>query len=175
MARRQAGATQPKRQLFWVYSGHKAKRKRRRSAATRRWKLNSTPSCFGSQTTAPQEELQSINEELQTVNSELKMNLDAISRANGDLQNLLAATDFGTVFLNSDLRIKRFTERTADIFGITQSDEGRPITDFSHQLEYDELIQDIRKVPVAAANSNRTQHRINCRAGAVLTRAHAEP
>ena len=92
------------------------------------------------------EELQSINEELQTVNSELKLKLDAISRANSDLKNLLAATDFGTLFLNSDLRIKRFTERTTDIFSITQSDEGRPITDFSHQLEYDELMQDIRKV-----------------------------
>jgi two-component system, chemotaxis family, CheB/CheR fusion protein len=92
------------------------------------------------------EELQSINEELQTVNAELKLKLDAISRANSDLQNLLAATDFGTLFLDTDLRIKRFTERTTDIFSITQNDEGRPITDFSHQLEYDELIRDARKV-----------------------------
>jgi len=92
------------------------------------------------------EELQSINEELQTVNTELKLKLDAISRANSDLQNLLAATDFGTLFLDSGLRIKRFTERATDVFSITPSDEGRPISDFSHQLEYDELIQDMRKV-----------------------------
>jgi two-component system CheB/CheR fusion protein len=58
--------------------------------------------------------LQSINEELQTVNSELKLKLDVISRANSDLQNLLAATDFGTLFLDSDLRIKRFTDRATD-------------------------------------------------------------
>jgi two-component system, chemotaxis family, CheB/CheR fusion protein len=92
------------------------------------------------------EELQSINEELQTVNTELKLKLDAISRANSDLQNLLAATDFGTLFLDSDLRIKRFTDRATDLFSITLSDEGRPISDFSHQLEHDELIQDMRKV-----------------------------
>jgi two-component system, chemotaxis family, CheB/CheR fusion protein len=92
------------------------------------------------------EELQSINEELQTVNTELKVKLDAISRANSDLQNLLAATDFATLFLDSELRIKRFTDRASDIFSITQSDEGRPISDFSHQLEYDELIRDTRKV-----------------------------
>jgi two-component system CheB/CheR fusion protein len=49
-------------------------------------------------------------------------------------------------FLDSGLRIKRFTERTTDIFSTTSSDEGRPISDFSHQLEYDELIQDVRKV-----------------------------
>ena len=92
------------------------------------------------------EELQSINEELQTVNAELKLKLDAISRANSDLQNLLAATDFGTLFLDSGLRIKRFTDRATDLFSITSSDEGRPISDFSHQLEYDDLINDCRKV-----------------------------
>ena len=65
------------------------------------------------------EELQSINEELQTVNSELKLKLEAVSRAHSDLQNLMAATDFGTLFLDSGLRIKRFTERVTDLFSIT--------------------------------------------------------
>jgi two-component system, chemotaxis family, CheB/CheR fusion protein len=92
------------------------------------------------------EELQSINEELQTVNTELKVKVEATSRANSDLENLLAATDFATLFLDSNLRIKRFTDRTTDLFSITPSDEGRPISDFSHQLDYDELIQDTRKV-----------------------------
>lgn len=58
------------------------------------------------------EELQSINEELQTVNTELKLKFDAISRAHSDLQNLMAATDFGTLFLDASLRIKRFTDST---------------------------------------------------------------
>ena len=92
------------------------------------------------------EELQSINEELQTVNTELKLKLDAISRAHSDLQNLIAATDIGTLFLDSSLRIKRFTERVTDLFSITQSDEGRPITDFAHRLQYDNLVKDARAV-----------------------------
>ncbi|MBV8839347.1 MAG: PAS domain-containing protein [Alphaproteobacteria bacterium] len=92
------------------------------------------------------EELQSINEELQTVNNELKLKLEAISRAHSDLQNLMAATDIGTLFLDSGLRIKRFTERVTDLFSLTPLDEGRPITDFAHQLEYDELIKDARAV-----------------------------
>jgi two-component system CheB/CheR fusion protein len=92
------------------------------------------------------EELQSINEELQTVNSELKLKLEAISRAHSDLQNLMAATDFGTLFLDSSLRIKRFTERVTELFSITPTDEGRPVTDFAHQLEYDDLIKDARTV-----------------------------
>jgi two-component system, chemotaxis family, CheB/CheR fusion protein len=92
------------------------------------------------------EELQSINEELQTVNSELKIKLDATSRAHSDLQNLMAATDIGTLFLDSALRIKRFTERITELFSITPADEGRPITDFAHRLEYEDLIRDTRAV-----------------------------
>jgi len=92
------------------------------------------------------EELQSINEELQTVNTELKLKLEAISRAHSDLQNLVAATDIGTLFLDAQLRIKRFTERVTELFSVTPTDEGRPITDFAHQLEYDGLVKDARTV-----------------------------
>jgi two-component system CheB/CheR fusion protein len=92
------------------------------------------------------EELQSINEELQTVNSELKLKLETISRAHSDLQNLMAAADFGTLFLDSSLRIKRFTDHVTQLFSITPTDEGRPITDFAHQLEYGNLTADARGV-----------------------------
>src|SRR5262245_19398062 len=92
------------------------------------------------------EELQSINEELQTVNSELKLKLEAISRAHSDLQNLMAATDFGTLFLDAQLRIKRFTDKATELFSLTPSDEGRPITDFSHQLDYPDLTKDAKAV-----------------------------
>jgi len=92
------------------------------------------------------EELQSINEELETVNTELKLKLDAISRAHGDLQNLVAATDIGTLFLDSTLRINRFTDRMTELFSITHVDEGRPITDFAHGLEYEDLVKDARAV-----------------------------
>jgi len=92
------------------------------------------------------EELQSINEELQTVNSELKLKLETVSRANSDLQNLMAAMDFGTLFLDSGLRIKRFTPGMADLFSITPGDVGRPITDFTHQLDYEGLVADAHAV-----------------------------
>jgi two-component system CheB/CheR fusion protein len=92
------------------------------------------------------EELQSINEELQTVNSELKLKLDAVSRAHSDLQNLMAATDFGTLFLDASLRIKRFTDHVTALFRITPSDEGRPVSDFAHELEYDDLVKDAQAV-----------------------------
>jgi two-component system, chemotaxis family, CheB/CheR fusion protein len=55
------------------------------------------------------EELQSINEELTTVNTELKQRLEAVSRANSDLENLMAVTEVGTLFLDTGLRIRRFS------------------------------------------------------------------
>jgi two-component system CheB/CheR fusion protein len=108
------------------------------------------------------EELQSINEELQTVNSELKTKLELISRANSDLQNLLAATDFGTLFLDSGLHIKRFTDPIRELFSITVSDEGRPVTDFAHQLEYDDLVKDARAV---IANLTPVRREVRSRKG----------
>jgi two-component system, chemotaxis family, CheB/CheR fusion protein len=92
------------------------------------------------------EELQSVNEELQTLNSELKSKLEAVSSAHSDLQNLMAATDYGTLFLDSRLRIKRYTDQVTELFRITPSDEGRPITDLAHELEYADLVKDVEGV-----------------------------
>ena len=92
------------------------------------------------------EELQSINEELQSVNAELSNKLEEISRAHNDLQNLMVATDVGTLFLDRELHIKRFTPRLGDIFSITSSDVGRSISDFTHRLDYADLTDDGRRV-----------------------------
>jgi two-component system CheB/CheR fusion protein len=92
------------------------------------------------------EELQSINEELQTLNHELKLKLDTVSRAHNDLQNLITSTDVGTMFLDLSLRILRFTPRVADLFNIVAGDEGRPVTDFTHRLEYHDIVADARRV-----------------------------
>jgi CheR methyltransferase, all-alpha domain len=59
------------------------------------------------------EELQSVNEELETLNTELKLKLETGSRANSDLQNLMAATEFGTLFLDSPCGCPRAATRAA--------------------------------------------------------------
>lgn len=92
------------------------------------------------------EELQSINEELQTVNSELRSKLDNIANAHSDLQNLINATEIGTLFLDSDLRIRMLTPAVEQLFNVTDSDVGRPITDFTHKLVYDGVEADARTV-----------------------------
>ena len=63
------------------------------------------------------EEMQSINEELATVNTELQTKVTDLSRANNDMNNLLAGTGIGTVFIDHDLRILRFRseEHTSEL------------------------------------------------------------
>lgn len=109
------------------------------------------------------EELQSINEELQTLNSELKLKLDLVSRSNNDLQNLMGATDIATLFLDKEMRIKRFTPRTTDLFNIHTGDEGRLVSDFSHRLEYPDLVRDAERVLSDLTPIERTVHTLDNR------------
>lgn len=92
------------------------------------------------------EELQSVNEELKTVNRELEEKVQALEKANSDLKNLMAATDIGTLFLDRDLHIQRYTPRVERLFNIQDSDTGRPIDDFTHTLDYDRVTADARSV-----------------------------
>ena len=62
------------------------------------------------------EELQSVNEELATVNSDLERSINELRTANDDLLNLLASNDLPTLFLDTELRIKRFTPASRKLF-----------------------------------------------------------
>ena len=92
--------------------------------------------------TTSKEELQSINEEMHTVNQELQARLDELSHANNDLKNLLDSTDIATLFLDSNLRVRRFTSETGKITKLISGDIGRPITDIASALLYPELAED---------------------------------
>lgn len=92
------------------------------------------------------EELQSINEELQTVNNELKNKLEEISRANSDLENLMAATEIATLFLDRDLLIQRFTPGMQALFNLIDADRGRPISHLTHKLAYEKVVEDAKHV-----------------------------
>lgn len=92
------------------------------------------------------EELQSVNEELQTVNHELKVKLEEVSRVNNDLENFMAATDIPMLFLDRNLCIKRYTAPLRQIFNVKAHDHGRPISDLTPGIAYDDLVQDALRV-----------------------------
>ncbi|GAA5481897.1 chemotaxis protein CheB [Haloferula sargassicola] len=92
------------------------------------------------------EEMQSLNEELTTVNAELSSKVDALSRANDDMQNLLNSTEIATIFLDRDLHISRYTEQAKKLVSLIHTDLGRPLGHLVSCLNYDELIDDCREV-----------------------------
>jgi two-component system CheB/CheR fusion protein len=92
------------------------------------------------------EEQQSLNEELVTVNTELQSKVDELSRVNDDMRNLLDSTEIPTIFLDSELKIKRFTSQATKVVHLIQSDIGRPIGHVVSNLKYGNLAEDAEEV-----------------------------
>jgi two-component system CheB/CheR fusion protein len=80
------------------------------------------------------EEIQSTNEELVMVNSELQHKVDQLMEAGNDVSNLLASTEIASIFLDMELRIKRFTPASTKIFRLLNTDLGRPIRDITSSI-----------------------------------------
>ncbi len=92
------------------------------------------------------EELQSVNEELYTVNAEYQRKLAELTELTNDMDNLLASTDVGVIFLDAELRIRKFTPRVGDVYKLLPQDIGRPIETFTHSMHHPELVGDLREV-----------------------------
>ena len=92
------------------------------------------------------EELQSLNEELTTLNAELQSKNEELSEVNNDMKNLLDSTQIPTIFLDNNLKIRRFTPYATKIANLIQSDVGRPITDIVSNLGYEDLVRDVKDV-----------------------------
>jgi two-component system CheB/CheR fusion protein len=93
------------------------------------------------------EELQSVNEELATVNAELQNKVADLSRSNNDMNNLLAGTGIGTIFVDHQLRIQRFTPAVTQVINLILTDVGRPVGHIvSNLVGYTNLVEDVRAV-----------------------------
>ncbi len=92
------------------------------------------------------EELQSTNEELSTVNADLDNKIEELEQAYSDMHNLLASTEIATVFLNLNLKIKRFTPAVRKIFNLIPEDIGRPLSDIASKIPYSNVIEDAQEV-----------------------------
>ncbi|MFG0289111.1 MAG: chemotaxis protein CheB [Rhodopirellula sp. JB044] len=92
------------------------------------------------------EELHSVNEELYTVNAEHQRKIDELTELNDDIDNLLTTTNVHTLFLDSKLRLRRFTPRIAELFNLIPQDIGRPLGAFTHRLQDPLLIESIQDV-----------------------------
>ena len=101
------------------------------------------------------EELHSVNEELHSVNSEFQRKLEELEETTNDLENLLSTSDIGTIFLDRDLRIRKFTEVMTNHFDLLPHDLGRSIKRFSAAIEYSDLFEDLQEVVQSGSTLNR--------------------
>lgn len=92
------------------------------------------------------EELHSLNEELYSVNSEHQRKIEELAELNRDMNHLLENTDVATVFLDSELKIRRFTSRVREVFELIDEDVGRSIHVFGSKLRIDDLVERLTDV-----------------------------
>ncbi|MBI5921721.1 MAG: PAS domain-containing protein [Betaproteobacteria bacterium] len=96
--------------------------------------------------TTSKEEMQSLNEELQTVNAELQSKVSNLTWVQNDMANLLNSTEIATVFLDNEMRLRRFTSHATNLFKLIPGDVGRPLSDVVTDLDYPKLKSDAKEV-----------------------------
>ena len=92
------------------------------------------------------EELHSVNEELYTVNAEYQRKIVELTEMTDDLENLLASTSIGVLFLDRNLCIRKFTHSISQLFNVVRQDVGRPFESFTHNIELPDLLDRVRQV-----------------------------
>jgi two-component system, chemotaxis family, CheB/CheR fusion protein len=92
------------------------------------------------------EELQALNEELATVNEQLQSKLLELEALTNDLDNLLSSTSIAVVFLDTQLRVRRFTPAISDLLELLPTDIGRPLAHLAQKFTDGDLIADASTV-----------------------------
>jgi two-component system CheB/CheR fusion protein len=108
------------------------------------------------------EELQSVNEELYSVNAEYQRKIADLTELANDMDNLLSSTDIGTIFLDRELKIRKFTPQIAESFQLLPGDVGRPIETFTYAVDHPELNDDLKRV---LASGERVERELRDRHG----------
>lgn len=92
------------------------------------------------------EELHSVNEELYTVNAEYQNKIAELVELHADIESLLASTEVGTIFLDQEMKIRKFTPSISRAFQLLPQDVGRRIDSFAHTMLNADLVQHIEAV-----------------------------
>lgn len=93
------------------------------------------------------EELHSMNEELYTVNAELQQKNQQLIELNAEHENLLFNTEDGVLYVDRELRIKKYNPAISFAFNLLPQDVGRPVEHIAYTLQNrDEMLADLREV-----------------------------
>lgn len=64
---------------------------------------------------------------------------------NNDVDNLLQSTDIGVVFLDMQLKIRKFTSAATAAISLVNADVGRPLAHLDHNMDIEDLIGLLRE------------------------------
>lgn len=92
------------------------------------------------------EELQSLNEELHTLNTEHQLRIKELIELNDDLNNYFRSTNIAQVFVDSNLRIRKFNPAAVEMINLIETDIGRPLEHISNNIQYPEFYGEVKKV-----------------------------
>lgn len=120
-------------------------RKESRSAEEELRSSNEELRAVNEELATSREELQSLNEEQLTINVELQAKVEELTGARDDLANLLNSIGIATIFLDHDMRLRRFNNAANSIFKLLPNDIGRPLGHIVSSLDYPEFAQDSEK------------------------------
>ena len=99
------------------------------------------------------EELHSVNEELYTVSAEHQRKNDELTERETDINVLLQSSKIGTLHLDKNLCLRRYTNNARAVFNILPQDVGRPI----NHITMRPTDQDILRLVYEANENNKTQ------------------
>jgi len=92
------------------------------------------------------EELHSVNEELHTVNIEYQSKIQELTQLNNDIDNLLKSTEIGVIFLDSDLKIRKYTPAATQAVSLRAADLERPLAELTMKVDCPRLPEFLKSV-----------------------------
>ncbi len=92
------------------------------------------------------EELQAVNEELYTVNAEHERKIAELIELNNDIDNILRSTSIGTLLLDDQLTVRKFTPSASSYVSLLERDVGRPVDHLAMHFGGESFVTDCRAV-----------------------------
>ena len=87
------------------------------------------------------QELITVNKNVKAINQKYQSQLEILQEVNTDLENLLCSVDIGVIFLDRQLKIRRYNSSAQKVFNFIFSDIGRSIKDLKHNLDCSNLVE----------------------------------
>ncbi|WP_339107627.1 chemotaxis protein CheB [Thioclava sp. GXIMD4216] len=100
------------------------------------------------------EELHAVNEELVTLSTEHELQIDKLSELNEHTDTVLRKLRVGVIFVDSDLRIRRFSDLVGAHFLLEAHDVNRPLAVVTPKLSFIDLPKLAREVISSKTSRN---------------------